>query len=210
MIRMVVALPAEARPLVAHFGLERLSQADPLAIYHRPDMALIVSGAGSDAAAAAVDDLLQNTAPGSPSAWLNIGVAGHRSLDVGTVVLGREVVAAERSRALTLEPPELSCDTATIRTVDRIELGFEGDFVYEMEAFGFCSRALEASESQLIQVLKIISDNLETGAGYVSARTVQSLIEASIPLIDRLVYEQNRRSRRLAAESGTRSDPERS
>lgn len=200
MIRMVVALPAEARPLIAHFGLERLGRADPLAIYRRSDMALIVSGAGSEAAAAAVDDLVQSIPQGTPCTWLNIGVAGHRTLDVGTPVLGREVVA-ESVKALPLEPPDLNCETAVMRTVDRIELAFEGDYVYEMEAFGFCTRAMERSEVPLIQVLKIISDNLKTGAGYVSARTVQSLVEASIPLIDRLVSVQNRRARRLAADS---------
>ncbi|MEJ2085067.1 MAG: hypothetical protein P8Y44_05225 [Acidobacteriota bacterium] len=198
MIRMVVALPAEARPLIAHFGLERLNQADPLAIYHRSDIALIVSGPGSDAAARAVPDLCEAAGCDSPCSWINVGVAGHRTLEVGTAVLAVEVISETASKPIYLAPPDLSCETGSVLTVDRIELGFEGESLYEMEAFGFCSAAMKRSDRSLVQVLKIISDNLETGAGAVSARAVQSLIESAIPLIDRLVYQQNRAARQVA------------
>jgi len=200
MIRMVVALPAEARPLIAHFGLERFSQADPLVIYHRPDIALIVCGPGSESAARAVHDLCEVAECDSPCSWINIGVAGHRTLEVGTAVLAVEVISEAVAEPIALVPPELSCETGSLVTVDRIELGFEGDSIYEMEAFGFCSEAMRRSDRSLVQVLKIISDNLETGAGYVSARAVQNLIESAIPLIDRLIYQQNRAARQVVAQ----------
>ena len=202
MIRMVVALPAEARPLANHFGLERYNQLDPLSIYHRPDMALIVSGAGREAAASAVRDLFEYLPTEQQCAWLNVGVAGHRSHAVGTPVLATTVVNHVDGRSYELEPPDLNCETGEIKTVDRIELGFEDDSVYEMEAFGFCAGAKEISEAIPVQVLKIISDNLETGTGYVSARQVQTLIEDCLPLIDRLVYTENRRSRQLTVKTG--------
>ncbi len=202
MIRMVVALPAEARPIVSHFGLDRFSQLDPLAIYHRPDMALIVSGPGSESAAAAVRDLSQSLDTEVQCAWLNVGVAGHRSFPVGTPILAASVIADADGQSLRLDPPDLSCETGVIRTVDRIESGFEDDSVYEMEAFGFCSEALKSSDPKLVQVLKIVSDNLETGTGYVSARSVQSLMESCLTLIDRLVYSQNRRSREVTSKLG--------
>ncbi len=202
MIRIVVALPAEARPIASHFGLDRYSQLDPLAIYHRPDMALIVSGPGSESAATAVRDLSQNLDSEVQCAWLNVGVAGHRTLPVGTPVLAASVLADSDGQSLRLDPPDLNCETGVIRTVDRIESGFEDDCLYEMEAFGFCSEAMKVSDAKLVQVLKIVSDNLETGTGYVSARTVQTLMESCLPLIDRLVYSQNRRSREVTSKMG--------
>ena len=202
MIRIVVALPAEARPLIQHFGLERVSRIDPLSIYSRPDMALVVSGPGSEAASMAVNDLSQNLAVEQQSAWLNIGVAGHRTHDLGTPCLAWSVSEAATGSEHRLEPPELNCLTADVKTVDRIELEFDDDSVYEMEAFGFCSAALSHGVPSLVQVLKIISDNRETGAGAVSAHAVQTWIERSLPLIDRLVYTQNRRSRQETARRG--------
>jgi hypothetical protein len=165
-------------------------------------MALIVSGTGCEAAASAVRDLFGNLPTEQQCAWLNVGVAGHRSHPVGTPVLATTVVNGADGRSYELEPPELNCERGQVKTVDRIELGFEDDSVYEMEAFGFCAGAKEISEAIPIQVLKIISDNLETGTGYVSARKVQSLIEDCLPLIDRLVYTENRRSRQLTVKTG--------
>jgi hypothetical protein len=165
-------------------------------------MALIVSGSGRESAASGVRDLFENMRTEQQCAWLNIGVAGHRSHPVGTPVLATTVVNGVDGRSYDLEPPDLSCETGEVKTVDRIELGFEDDSAFEMEAFGFCSGVREISEATPVQVLKIISDNLETGAAYVSARKVQTLVEDCLLLIDRLVYAENRRSRQLTARTG--------
>ena len=208
MIRIVVALPAEARPLVSHFGLERVSRFDPLAIYQRPDLALIVSGPGSESAARAVEDLRCNLPVANRCAWLNLGVAGHRNMEIGTPCLASSVTRRPEDPAIALDPPDLSCQIGTVRTVDRVELEFTDESIYEMEAYGFCSALKPETDRALVQVLKIVSDNRETGAGAVSARAVQSLIESCLPLIDRLVYQQNRRSRQANVDRGLASSEE--
>ena len=53
MLRFVVALAAEARPLIARYRLERLSSAAAFPLYRRGAAALVVSGIGKTAAAAA-------------------------------------------------------------------------------------------------------------------------------------------------------------
>ena len=57
MIYIVVALSAEARPLCAHFQLDRVEALQPLSVFRRADQALIVSGVGRERAASAVESL---------------------------------------------------------------------------------------------------------------------------------------------------------
>ena len=201
MIRIVVALPAESRPLIHHFGLERNNEHESLSIFQRPDLSLIVSGVGRESAASAVSDLDEAMPSDSVCAWLNIGVAGHRFHGVGTAVIANSVVDDTNQAKIVLDPPDLNCEVGEVRTVDRVEVDFAGDSLYEMEAAGFCVAAEEKSSREVIQVLKIVSDNLETGSRDVSARQVQTLVESCLPLIDRLVYAENRRARQLATGS---------
>ena len=75
MINIVVALPAEARPLLDHFRLRDKQHNTAFPIYRNTDMALIVSGPGKVAAAAATALLAGNRDTPATSAWLNVGIA---------------------------------------------------------------------------------------------------------------------------------------
>ena len=199
MIYVVVALSAEARPLAAHLQLERVDALLPLRIHRRSDMALTVSGVGKQAAAQAVDDLAQAVPSDGPSVWLNVGVAGHRQLDLGTAVLARRVTDAETGAVFALStPPDLHVEIGEVRTVSHVETEFASDALYEMEAAAFCERAGQLTSIELMQVLKIVSDNRRTGTVAVSAHQVQGLIEKSLPKIDLLISKLHRRARGLA------------
>ena len=197
MIYVVVAMTAEARPLVAHFQLERVTELEPLSIFRGADLALITSSVGKDAAGVAVDQLAKAFASDKPPVWLNIGVAGHRSLEVGTAVLARSVTDGDTGQVFELTPPDdLHLEIGDVRTVSHVETQFETEALYEMEAAAFCERAAEHTSGPLVQVLKIVSDNRRTGTLCVSARQVQGLVEANFPRIDRLVSSLHRRARR--------------
>lgn len=208
MIYVVVALAAEARPLVAHLGLQRVPELEPLIAYRRPDLVLVVSGVGKSAAAAAVDILAEAVPPERHSAWINIGVAGHRSHAVGTVALADSVEDREGNRRWSLTvPQDLNLMMATVWTVVQVETEFEGDALYDMEAAGFCQRATRLTVPGLVQVVKIVSDNRETGTLCVSARQVQSLVQSSLPEIDRLFSSLHRSARRSAAGQSSDQSP---
>lgn len=200
MIYVVVALSAEARPLCAHLRLEKAEKLEPLSVYRRSDMALIVSGVGKDMAASAVDNLARAVAAEGPSVWLNVGVAGHRDHAIGTAVLAREVDDAEQGTTCELAPPaDLHIPTGQVRTVSQVETQFEDQAVYEMEAAAFCREATQLTATELVQVLKIISDNRRTGTLCVSAHQVQGLVESNLPKLDLLISNLHRRARRLSA-----------
>ena len=200
MIFVAVALQAEARPLISHYQLERVEELAPLAVYRRTDLALIVTGVGKDAAAAAVEALAGAIPADAPSVWLNVGVAGHRVHEIGTPVLAEQVVDDETGRQHRLSPLEsVDLETAQVRTVTRVETEYAEEALFEMEAFAFCERALELTERSLVQVLKIVSDNRRTGTLCVSARQVQGLVEQNLPRVDRLVSALHREARRLSS-----------
>ncbi len=220
MIRYVVALPAEARPLIRHLDLIRAPAGEP-PIWRGPGVSLVVSGIGRAAAAAAVESLARlddaaesgvGGAGGFPdeAAWINVGVGGHRDLPLGEVVLADRVVdaaaAGQRSpeahlpRAwcppLVFEPP---CATATVTTVDRPETRYPEDTVYDMEAAGFCAAAARRASAELIQVIKVISDNTAAPPARLTALRVEELIAGRLDTIAAIAAETAAHARELAA-----------
>ena len=118
--------------------------------------------------------------PAGEAAWLNVGIGGHRTLPLGEIVLaqpGDADAAADQiwCPSLVFEPP---CATATVTTVDRPETGYPEDTVYEMEAAGFCAAAARFASAELIQVVKVISDNAAAPPERLTAGRVEELIAA--------------------------------
>src|SRR3989304_3879721 len=93
MMHLICALLCEARPLIDCHDLRHIPQADLFQCYARRDgsMTLTVSGPGKTNTAAAVSytHTLFNSLPGD--AWLNIGIAGHRALAIGTPILAHRI-----------------------------------------------------------------------------------------------------------------------
>ena len=81
MTRFVVALRAEARPLIDRY---RLEPADDGAFrcFHGSGRSLVISGVGKVAAAAATACLHEKPL----DVWVNVGIAGHRDRAPGELV----------------------------------------------------------------------------------------------------------------------------
>ena len=125
-------------------------------------------------------------------------MAGHCRHDIGTAVLANLVTDAETGKVFRLAPPsDLHFETAEVQTVSHVETRFESEALYEMEAAGFCERAAGVAAPELLQVLKIVSDNRRTGTVCVSAHQVQRLIERNLPKLDLLISNLHRSARRL-------------
>ena len=197
MIRLVVALPAEAKPLVSHFKLEPARDSRGFKIYQNDDMALIVSGVGKIAAAAATAYLQAWTGNRPNGAWINVGMAGHRDLRLGEGILAYRIT--DRASGETWYPPpviESTSPRAPVLTVDKVEEDFAEDWVFEMEAAGFYASACRFATAELVQCYKIVSDNGSVPPRWLSMRQVNELIESRFPEIDAVI----RRTAELAAE----------
>ncbi|MGD8310949.1 MAG: hypothetical protein PVJ66_00010 [Gammaproteobacteria bacterium] len=188
MIYIVVALPAEARPLTARYGLGNRLDGTAFPVYHNTDMALTVSGPGKVAAAAATACLGNHGPATETAAWLNIGIAGHASRPIGSAVIANRIT--DNATGTSWYPPQLLGQVspgAGLRTVDVPEDDYPDDTLYDMEASGFYPAACRFSTAELVQCFKVVSDNRQTPGSRVTAGLCERLVSARLDSIDRLV-----------------------
>lgn len=189
MTRFVVALRAEAIPLIDHFGLSATG-ASPRAFptFTSGSTSLVVSGPGKTRAAAATAYLYATTDNRDPDTWLNVGIAGHRDRAPGNLIRAHKIRdAATGASFYPARVGAFDIETAAVTTVDRTEAEFATDAVYEMEASGFVETALRWSTSELVQCLKVISDNRQTGTASITKQSIIDLVGGRLADIDGLV-----------------------
>jgi nucleoside phosphorylase len=164
-VNIMVALPDEARPLIECYALVRTSQGEPFRVYENPGrgLRLIVTGLGKMTAAAAAGYLFALGGNRRDEAWLNAGIAGHRDLPLGTPCLAHEVVdrASETSWYLP-SVLDVACPTDRIYCVDQPETVYADGGLYDMESAGVVATCTRFAASELVQFVKIVSDNRDS------------------------------------------------
>ena len=187
MINLVVALQPEAAPLIERYRLKPTAGIAGCACFLGDDMRLVVSGMGRVQAAAATSALGCSHA-GAGEIWVNIGVAGHRELEIGTPVLGSSVSAGGGSRSWY--PPlvvDIACTRMPVITRDSPEREFPENALYEMEAAGFYPVACRFSTGELVQVLKVVSDNRQHRFPALDKKQIRDRIADTLPVLDDLL-----------------------
>jgi len=205
-VNIVVAHGLEAKALVKVLELERdLASTEFVEYSNSSRLRLLVSGVGKDAVAAAVTYLgeQQSSNDGEVRAWLNIGIAGHRDAPLGSAWLGNKIT--DQSSGVSAYPPQLigGLEVGCVVTVDEPENSYPLNAAYEMEASAFYAEATKYSTAELVQVFKVISDNLENPISEIDIKSVPRLIAAQAPqflmLIEKMsaIAQQYNSSQRL-------------
>lgn len=211
-INLLVALPAEAKPLIAHFGLQRQQPDGGFPLYSAGNITLVRSGVGRAAAAAATRFLTAQTSVTRSAAWLNIGVAGHASRPLGSPILARSVQDAVTQELWELEPGFTPpCDSEQLITLEVPEFDYSRTAAFDMEAAGFIATIKALQPTVPAHCFKVISDNRLNPANGINGRLVRQLITAQIDTIERLLQlltsapaATNARQRQEAAPNETR------
>ncbi|HVS00250.1 MAG TPA: hypothetical protein VMW27_26720 [Thermoanaerobaculia bacterium] len=182
MLRFVVALQAEARPIVDRFRMEAVFESHPFRVYRGDESWLIVSGLGKAAAAAATAYLHLLSGGMTGKAWFNVGIGGHGLHLVGDSFLAHKVT--DQASGLSWYP-QLVIDaprpTAPILTVEKVEEEYTPPWIYETQAAGFFPTACRFSTAELVHCFKVISDNPDaTLSRRMSTSYVQSLVEQNL------------------------------
>ena len=186
-ITVICALPSEAAPLVEHWQL-RLTRAQPFQLWQHAQRQVLVSGVGSHACAAAVG-YAAAVAPTVPiEVWCNAGIAGHRQLALGSAIVAERVTQHGRDDSwypcMTAAPP---CRTAALVTYDQPVIDYPADGCVDMEAAGFMAAVARVSNSDLVGVFKVISDNAKHALAGIERARVQALIGAHLALFDTVI-----------------------
>ncbi|WP_455210683.1 5'-methylthioadenosine/S-adenosylhomocysteine nucleosidase family protein [Kaarinaea lacus] len=198
MIHIVTALACEANPIIQHYHLRKSMNAHGFPVYRNKTITLIISGMGKFAAASAVGYLqaLSNSAADDnltqsvPHSWFNVGIAGHKTFELGTAVLAHRVSdAAAQQRFYPSFTFDLPCVSTDVISVEQAETTYTMDAAYDMEALGFCAAASRFSSFELIHCLKIISDNLTNSHEHITKHVGEELVGNQLLVIENLLDE---------------------
>lgn len=188
-VSWVVALPAEAKPLIKRFRLSRVKKDQELfPVYRSEDesISLVISGLGKALSAAAVAHLAQfvEGGKGGASVWINFGIAGSGLHDYGETFLASKVVDEGSGRAWY--PPAIcsrKIDLARreIVTVDQpVSRQIEGSSLVEMEAAGFLSVAAKLTTLEFCQCVKVVSDDPDHSIREINKDRVEELCSEAL------------------------------
>ncbi len=191
MIHFLTALSCEAKPLKAKYHLSRLMTEDAFDVYRNDDITLTVTGIGKTSMAAATAYTHVLFGKCTPSVWLNVGIVGHASHEVGSGFIVHKIIDHDRAQQwyppLVYRPP---CLTEALRTVSTPEFGYAQPELYDMEGSGFYETATRFAPSELVQCVKVVSDNSDSSATALRPNQVSTLIEQQLEKIDLLLSLQ--------------------
>jgi nucleoside phosphorylase len=189
-VRLVVALPVEAKPVVSRFHLSQIQLDHGFPIYRNKNISLIISGTGKVNAQAAVRHLYAFAQSSIKAIWVNFGIAGHPVRALGEAFLARRVVDDETADSWEVSMGLLSSfDADDLLTVGAPDFEYKAPYAIDMEAAGFFPTAKALSTPGLVQCLKIVSDNPVSPADRVNKKLVRRLIEEKLDILDTLLIK---------------------
>ncbi len=188
LVNLVAALPAEAKPMVSRFKLKRVLPDRGFPVYSNQRISLVVCGVGKVNAAAACTFLYTLNGCPQNTIWVNLGIAGHGLRAVGDTLLAHHILDAASGRqwypVQAFKPP---CPSDSLETRDRPDFEYDHGHAIDMEASGFYPTALRFTTAELVQCLKVVSDNPDRPGQGINAKSVQELIGDQLDLLDLLL-----------------------
>lgn len=161
MLHIICALAAEAKPLIEAYELKYLGDDFLFPIYadRANNVTLTVSGMGKLSAAAATAYSYSTLDARPNDIWINIGLGGHESLNIGEIVLANSI--RDKSSQRCWYPQILVANKirqAGVLTIDTPSQEYES-LVFDMEASGFMNTCSRLAFLELTHCIKVISDN---------------------------------------------------
>ncbi|MES9992328.1 MAG: hypothetical protein ABW098_10265 [Candidatus Thiodiazotropha sp.] len=186
-INLVIALPAEAKPLITMLSLKRDQQNRLLPCYSANGIQLIVTGPGTTAVAKGVY-YLHRLSPSSQVHWINIGICGHGSLAVGSPLLVEHIIDSQSGEQRSLSIPcQISSTIGSLTSVTKPQAEYEVDMAYDMESWGFIEAVTAIDSTCPATILKIVSDNPHNGVNKINGEFVRMLVQQHLDLIQSLI-----------------------
>ena len=200
LVTLVVALPAEVGPLKEVFQLKSLRAMNNV-FQSDQGVRLLVTGVGrknvnQSFAILARSESARESPLFSP-AWLNIGIAGHRELPVGEVMIANKISCALSAQSSFPTPVLSGRNFGEVISVNEPELAYPQNAAYDMEAHAFWDMALNYGKLDLIQCSKLVSDNPHDGVEKITAALIAEIFHAAsyeilqqVDLLRNLAHEQ--------------------
>jgi len=185
-INIVVAMKREAFPLISYWDLKE--NRDKFYSNKKKKINLIISGIGKKKSEKATKYLAEKT--NKNSFFVNIGIAGHKDYNLGEITLVSKVTDNKTKYSWY---PSLLWKTkmkkTPLITVGFPKIRYTTNNLYDMEASGFFKGAREFVGPEMVQCIKIISDNKKSSILNISSNKIENWIHKKINIIDKLIKE---------------------
>lgn len=185
------ALVCEAKPLIHAWKLKKIAHPPmPFALYANAEQVVVISGIGKVAMAGAIAFAMAWFRVERLPVLVNLGIAGHQHADLGTLFLAHKVIDQDSRRCFYPQLPfDVPCATHAIKTVCKPCTDYQEDVLVEMEAAGFYEIAVKFSSSELIQVIKIISDNTESPIASINESSVTASVTSHLSTVATVIKQ---------------------
>jgi len=194
MVNIICALKCEANSLVKFFGLKKSRINHPFPLFYGEGVALIISGIGKLNAATACaylhglqtrEDLYQQK---HLAAWLNVGVAGHRTVSIGSGFLVLKVIDQESGHSwYPVWLTKLPSPSETVMTLSEPDRLYTYPMLVDMEAAAIMGTVSRFTTMEFVHCYKIVSDNKSRDADQFSAKEVEHLVGQKVKPISSIV-----------------------
>ena len=185
-INIVVAMKREAFPLISYWDLKE--NRDKFYSNKKKKINLIISGIGKKKSEKATKYLAEKT--NKNSFFVNIGIAGHKDYNLGEITLVSKVT--DNKTKYNWYPSLLwktKIKKTPLITVGFPKIRYTTNHLYDMEASGFFKGAREFVGPEMVQCIKIISDNKKSSILNISSNKIENWIHKKINIIDKLIKE---------------------
>jgi len=184
---LIVALPAEARPFIKHFGLSAMNH-PYLRLYHGDSGYLLQCGVGKLNAASGTAAMLQYLP--DVAAIINVGIAGS-DLPIGDTVIAHGVQdkASQQQWFPHLPPVRKLAGVSSVQvlSVDTPATDYSPEHAFDMEASGIFNAAAKVLDLAFVHSIKVISDNNQSGIQQINATSVVEQIGNAVPVVEKLL-----------------------
>lgn len=187
-IFLTTALPCEAKPLIVHFDLKKVISLHAFEIYRNDRLCLTVTGPGKNAMSAGLAYTQALCINAVNPIMINVGVAGHQTHEIGSVWTANKISDRETDKNFYPMPVfGLPCSSTAIMTASKPQLDYDHDYLCDMEASAFYETAARFSTGELINCLKVVSDNRFAPGDTLNPKDVEALIRNNTDLLESLI-----------------------
>ena len=174
MIHFIIATNSEARPLIDLFKLKK-KNSEKLQMYCNESISLTITGIGKINSAIGVIQTFYESSKRINDCWINVGLAGHKSHHIGKIFAIRKIYDNDNNKKIYPFVNSFTIETDECITLEKEKKKYSNK-IYEMESSGFFKACSKFSSNELIQVLKIISDNQNESVNFKKDEQIYNLI----------------------------------
>ena len=189
-IYWVVSLKSEAFTIIKELRLFKFKNKNKFLIYKNDCGShwLIISGIGKKNCLKAIDYLIDEGKPNRWTVWINIGIAGHISNDIGKLALVNKITDETSNNSFypSLILP-LNCKKLSLLTVQSPTNNYSSNTLVDMEGFNFYKKISKKFTKELIILIKIISDGPKEGICKINNEKIKVLFSRNILIIKKII-----------------------